>query len=493
MTGVQTCALPISAGGACPIFNVHADADNCQSGMSCLGIEAASDGTACTKDEDCPKDEFMGNPQCVDGFCGTSFCAPRCDAKGRCTGAFAPIQVGDGEGHTTCYCAPVEVGTSQAGDACPFGGLHAAASACAAELTCLGIPASVDTDTCTTAADCPAAQYFGNAECVDGHCGASFCSPYCDDFARCTEGFYPADVGGTCLCIPTPVGTSTAHAACPIGDVNASADECAGNLLCLGIGGDSMTALCASDADCAFPNGDCVDGMCGYSYCAPYCDDAGACAVGTPIALDTGTCLCAPAQATGAAAFGDACTLGNVGLAADDCAADLDCSGVWSSAGTPACTTAADCPAAIAVPWECVQGHCGWAWCVQGCDATGACAAAGATPFAWVDGGCMCQEVGAGDVAAGQGCQFAMLNSDSGHCATGLACVAAGPAVVTEAGCATAADCPAADFRGLAGCDGDACYSTFCAAPCGTGNTCDTGFEPLHAGDLCWCQPKVAL
>jgi len=210
-----------AAGAACPIFNVHPTADDCQSGLTCLGIEAKSDGTACTTDAECPKTEFIGNPQCVGGFCGTSFCSPRCDDHNRCTGAFSPIEVGDGSGGTTCYCAPTEVGTSVAGAPCPFGTMHAAASLCAAELICLGITPSDTTAACTTAADCPKDLFFNNAECVGGHCGASFCSPYCDDNLRCGSGFVPEGIGTTCLCTPTLVGATPALGPCPSGKSNA--------------------------------------------------------------------------------------------------------------------------------------------------------------------------------------------------------------------------------------------------------------------------------
>jgi hypothetical protein len=478
-----------AAGDPCPIFNVHGTADNCQSGLACLGIEAASDGTACTVDADCPIDQFMGNPQCKDGFCGTSFCAAKCNDLGRCEGAFGPIAVGD-----TCYCAPVVVGTSEAGDPCPFGTVHTTASACAAQLSCLGIPASDTTTACTVDGDCPAADFFGNGQCIAGHCGASFCSPYCDAHARCGAGFIPGDVSGSCLCIPTVIGTSLAFAACPMGLSNGTADDCAANLLCVGLADAGRSALCAVDADCAMPNGDCVDGLCGTSYCSPYCDDADACATGTPFTLDTGTCLCAPAQATGAAVLGDACPNQNVNLAAPACQDGLSCAGLWSYAGAPICTTTADCPASPVVPWDCKFGHCGYSWCVSDCDAAGACPVGATATLVANGGGCYCQEGAAGTVAAGQGCTFQNVNLAAGACAAGLACIGRPALTWNSTACTTTADCAPADFRGTVECLGGACGSSFCAAACATGGTCGAGFEPLtDAGGLCWCQPRTPV
>lgn len=485
--------LPVGtseAGAPCPIFNVHPDADNCRSGLTCLGIAAGAEGPVCTEDADC-QDIFVGNTDCVDGRCGTSFCSPRCNDQNRCTGAFSPILIGDGQGNLICYCAPVEVGTSQAGDACPIFGMHQDAEACAAQLICLGIEPTADQATCTTAEDCPADDYFGNPDCVDGHCGSSFCSPYCDDLFRCEDGFLPAEVSGDCLCIPTEVGTSTAFQACPSGETNAAADACAGGLICLGLTGEDRTALCGKDGDCDFPNGDCVDGLCGFSYCAPYCDDQGACDEGEPYTLSTGTCACIYQEPTGTAALGDACPFGNVGLGAERCGADLYCGGMWAGAETPACSVPGDCPS-IGVPWDCVQDRCGWGWCQAECTTAGGCDDAAATAYVYRDGGCMCQGVEPGARAAGDACAFGMLNPGAGPCAAGLACVAVGPIRLTEQGCGVPGDCPAVDFPGGVTCVDGFCASTFCAAPCGAGEACDLGFAPVTVDDRCWCQPVPA-
>ncbi len=476
------------AGAACPIFNVNATADYCQSGLECLGIEAKTGGTACTQTSECSKNDFNGNPECKDGFCGTSFCAAKCDSHNRCSGAYSPIQVG-----TNCFCEPVTVGTSTAGQPCPFSTVHAAASACAADLTCLGIPPSDTTKACTTGTDCPASDFFGNGECAATlHCGGSFCAPYCDDHARCGAGFQPALVGMTCLCIPTVVGTSVAFAACPMGASNATASACAANLVCLGVSDSSRSALCAIDADCLQTNADCQDGLCGYSYCSPYCDDVGACATGTPFQLDTGTCLCAPAKALGASVFGDACPNLNVNLAAPACQDGLTCAGLWSVAQSAACTTAVDCPATLGVPWDCRQGHCGYSWCAVDCDAAGTCPTDDSAYLLASGGSCTCQKIAPGTVTAGQACAFEDVNLASGACATGLACIGL-PAVRQSTACTTATDCAKADFRGTIDCVSGFCGSSFCAAPCATGGKCGTGFEPLTDADgKCWCQPVTA-
>ncbi|HSA21555.1 MAG TPA: hypothetical protein P5076_08905, partial [Myxococcota bacterium] len=53
-------------GDPCPFDATNADADNCASGLICLGIPADATSTACTEDGDCTDFQASWNPDCVD-------------------------------------------------------------------------------------------------------------------------------------------------------------------------------------------------------------------------------------------------------------------------------------------------------------------------------------------------------------------------------------------------------------------------------------------
>jgi hypothetical protein len=480
--------LPVgtaAAGDACPIFNVNLEADSCGDSLTCLGIAAASTGAACTVDADCPITSYFGHPQCVEGFCGTSFCSPRCNESGRCEGAFMPMTVGG-----TCYCIPVLTGESEAGEPCPVFNVHPEADHCKPGLSCLGLQATEESQACTIDADCPDSLFYRNGQCVDGHCGSSFCTDYCDEHGRCPAGFVPADVG-TCLCIPVPVGTTQAFGGCPMGTVNPDADHCASELVCIGMLQEAMTALCASDDDCFGAGTACVEGVCGYAFCAPYCDNDGTCAQGDAFVLGTGTCLCGWAPDAGTSALGESCPFSNSHLDSSQCQAELLCTGLWASATSPECTLPVDCPAVPGHVADCKLGHCGYSGCVGMCDAAGACPG-GSTPILDGNSGfqCRCEAGASGSVAAGGACAHANVNLDAGACSEGLACASLLILPWLSAECVEATDCDAADYPGVRECVGGYCGSTYCAAACDGEGACESGMSPIRdSEDRCWCQP----
>ncbi|MBN2494224.1 MAG: hypothetical protein JXR96_06515, partial [Deltaproteobacteria bacterium] len=206
------------AGDPCPFNGTNADADYCLPGLACLGYDRAGVATPCTTDEDCfdvlPPAE---NPDCADdGMCGASFCSPPCDENNECEDGFYPALVGD-----DCYCIPETTGTSPAGGPCPFNGTNDDADFCQSGLTCLGYDRAAVNYPCDDDEDClealPPAE---NPDCADdGMCGASFCSPPCDENNECEPGFYPALVGEPpnqqCYCIPETTGSSGPGDPCP--------------------------------------------------------------------------------------------------------------------------------------------------------------------------------------------------------------------------------------------------------------------------------------
>ncbi|MBM4395899.1 MAG: hypothetical protein FJ087_09430, partial [Deltaproteobacteria bacterium] len=311
-------------GAACPFGDVNKDADFCVAEATCLGIEPATDTTACATPDDC-KGVFPGATVCIDGHCGTSFCSVPCGEGDTCEPGFDPIQVGQ-EPDVACFCAPREVGTSGPGDACPFGTVNAEAEACDAQTWCLGMPADAESAACANDEDCPETVFAGNPDCVDGHCGTSFCAPKCTD-GKCEPGFQPIDIDGACLCQPRVVGTAVAGDPCPFANVNLDAEACNLDTSCLGIPAAAGTPACVAPTDCPKVDAegndllgtpDCTDGHCGYSFCAAECDAEGACLAGFhPIDVD-GTCYCAPGEAAPAEPQPDAAVTPDEPVTADD-------------------------------------------------------------------------------------------------------------------------------------------------------------------------------
>ncbi len=481
------------AGDPCPIWNVHFEADYCGDGLTCLGIPAEAveedpEANTCDTVADCDPANWFLNPDCVDGYCGTSFCAPMCDENDDCAAGFYPISVGD-----DCFCAPTEVGESKAGEACPIFGVNPEADACLPGLNCLGIAPDADTDECQTAADCDADNYPGGTVCVDGHCGTSFCSPKCDAMAECEEGFAPIGVGDKCYCQPAQTGDGMPGDACPFGVTNGDADLCDGSLNCFGINAEE-TVPCTEDSDCANPpyagNAQCVDGWCGTSFCSPKCDE-GACDDGwEPLTYENfgiEKCNCVPSVPEGDAVAGDACPLYNVNADAGYCAQGLSCIGDIAIEGAPTCDNAEDCAAeSLLGPPVCTQGYCASTTCIADCATDGDLCDAGAPYFY---GDCFCNEdFETGDAKAGEACPYATVNTEAANCMDTLVCAGVGIGTDSDA-CETAADCAAADYPGVIDCVDGFCGSSLCLAQC-TDGECGDGFETIETdAGLCFCLP----
>ena len=379
-------------GDPCIFGAVNADSDDCAQGLACLGY---SDAGVCSVDADCEDLGVENNPDCAGGQCGVSFCASRCEADNTCDQVAypdsAPAMVGG-----TCYCMPAVFGTSEFGDPCIFGAVNADSDNCASGLSCLGY---TDAGACATDADCLDLGEESNPDCAGGQCGVSFCAAPCDN-GSCDAypDSAPADVGGTCYCMPVTVGTSDVGDPCIFGSVNADSDHCMSGMSCLG--NDSGDA-CSVDLDCGdaddVTNPDCVDSVCGFSFCAPPCD-AGSCDAypGTEATQVSGTCYCTPAVVvpTGPQAVGEPCIFGSTNADTDHCLVDLACLGIPASVDTQACSVDADCTDSNAAhnP-DCVDVsgvfYCGVSFCSAQCAGDGTCDA-GFLPID-VSGTCYCE------------------------------------------------------------------------------------------------------
>jgi hypothetical protein len=353
---------------------------------------------------------------CGDNGCGGScgVCPPdeMCIADGHCTGC-TPDCIGkecglDGCGGSCGNCAPGEVcnaddlcelhgGTQQAGEPCEFDTVNVGAGACVTGLFCLGVTPDPTSAPCTLAADCIGAlDPLWNADCVGGFCGASFCSPECENGA-CDAGFLPQTVSGLCLCIPywQDPDPGLPGSPCAWDQVNPEAGSCMAGLTCLGLAPDPLNAPCADDADCAAfvpanHNADCVEGGCGASFCSGRCDADGSCATGfSPVDVN-GTCYCIPDGQAGTGQPGDPCPFDQVNADASACAVGLSCLGIMPDVTSYPCPAGdEDCLDFFGAYWnlDCVDGGCGASFCSPPCDA-GACDT-GFDPYD-ISGDCYC-------------------------------------------------------------------------------------------------------
>ena len=281
-----------TTGDPCPFGVVHEDHWYCPPGLRCLGWPADGNSGTCPGGDpaECTEYPPSHNPDCVNGNCGYSFCAPRCDAVGNCERGQEPLDV-----NGMCYCIP-SIADSRAGEPCPFGNMNNFSAFCEDGLTCLG---NDETGSCPggSVSDCIGLPESWHPDCADGF---SFCSEECDPQGSCPLGFVPAEVSGACYCIPADTGGSQAGDPCPISDTNLPHDNCAAGLTCVGQGADGRSGTCpgGSPAECTeFPaswNPDCVNGNCGYSFCAHQCDAQGNCPAGFwPQNLGS-ACYCTP-------------------------------------------------------------------------------------------------------------------------------------------------------------------------------------------------------
>jgi len=495
-------------GDPCAYQEVNEACGDCSADLKCMGSDP-SPSMLCQTDQDCL---FEGvspvfNPDCVKGRCGSSYCVSSCDDEFECPEGFEPYSPVLGK----CYCVPVELGDSEAGEPCPIFGVHFHADYCTADLTCLGIAANPHedpetgevTNLCETADDCPADEYYGNPDCVDGLCGASFCAPHCDENDDCPGGFGPISVSDTCYCAPVEVGDSGPGEPCPIFGVNDDADLCQAGLVCLGIAPDEDTVMCEEAADCAFdhyPGGAvCQEGQCGSSFCAPKCtkveggeEEEWECEEGYETINVKGKCYCAPYQ-MGNGALGEACPFGNINTDAEACAEELGCTGTSAHTVGLECVTKKDCPDGYWGATACFQGYCGSSACAADCNELGECPD-GSFPFLLGGGFCYClsdDDMDWGQAAKGEACGFLNVNSTAGMCAEGLACYGVAATKKSDE-CDTAEGCAWNDYPGVADCVNGHCGTSFCAAGCDQNYECELGHNPVQPDEegACHCVPE---
>ncbi|MBN2493441.1 MAG: hypothetical protein JXR96_02520 [Deltaproteobacteria bacterium] len=252
------------------------------------GRQGALDPGAECDDRDEPED-LPYRERCAALYCFHGMCPEVCMLDRDCPEAMTceTVVLAEPPDQAIDMCVGPPNGGSGPGDPCIFGSVNTRSEYCYESLACLGYdPVQLDVP-CERDADClevlPPAE---NPDCTaEGLCGASFCSPHCDE-NECEEGFYPARVGDDCYCIPQDVGSSGPGEPCPHMGANVHADDCQAGLVCLGYDPRAVDVPCETASDCtdALPlaeNPDCTLFMlCGASFCAPPCDELGECEPG---------------------------------------------------------------------------------------------------------------------------------------------------------------------------------------------------------------------
>ena len=178
----QCCLQSVCRDKACGVFVCGPDpvcgldCGTCGAGTHCSAGACVQD-VACTSDADCLAGEecCIGTPlTCTPKACGALECGPDPTCGIECGPCVAPQTCSAGQ------C--VTQGSGALGDPCAFGDVNITAGACNAGLECLGIPADgTSAGTCPGGAssECTTLIEEWNPDCVNGNCGASFCSVAC--------------------------------------------------------------------------------------------------------------------------------------------------------------------------------------------------------------------------------------------------------------------------------------------------------------------------
>ncbi|MEZ4307971.1 MAG: hypothetical protein R3F14_07980 [Polyangiaceae bacterium] len=410
MNGMQVFP-PVSAGATCLGNRVCDMSGNCLGG-ACLGAG------------DCP-----GGAPCVDGVCCSSACNTVCEActialkgsglQGQCgvsmPGTNSPNDCPNPKvcnGMTGAAACKLPVGQAcSLGSECllgfctdgvccgtPCGGV---CEVCNAAGTCSNIPNGQDPDNeCPGVVNCSGLGTCGNLlpngtacsmasecqsnNCVDGVCCNVACGGNCQ---ACNLG---GAANGTCTNIPKEQDP---------------ANECAGALVCDGMGAckSPQGTTCGAASNCA--SGFCVDGVCCDTVCGTTCKACN-------LAGNVGTCT----------------NIANGQDPANECPGATSCGGSGSCVlftnGTP-CATGTECSSGNCVDGVCCNTGCGTA--CKACNLagnTGTCTniTSGQDPANECNGAQVCN--GAGACQGGpNGASCAMASEClSGNCVDGVCC-----------------------------------------------------------------------
>lgn len=284
------------------------DADHCGECFNACGVNQECMNGQCVDVCECHEDaDCMPGYCCMNCMCFPKGCEGKCCGEDRCGGT-CPDECAAGEICDVSTCTCEEHG--DVGDPCPYQDIHLDVPGCRPGTICIGIEDSGDV--CPSGADdeCPYSWY--NPVCVGGSCKYSMCYLECDlDFDEypcgCPTGYamheFEYEQELVCVCwYDEQSGTQGPGEPCPFGDVNTNHDYCGKYdecnwMICLG--NDSTDGTCpgGSATECTeIPeshNPDCVNGTCGFSFCAPPCVD-GACDDGFEPEDISGTCYCIP-------------------------------------------------------------------------------------------------------------------------------------------------------------------------------------------------------
>ncbi|HOX46519.1 MAG TPA: hypothetical protein PK668_23145 [Myxococcota bacterium] len=285
-------------GSACRLGPINPTAGACQQGTWCLG-SLGPELYACSSREEC-RSWLPGGvgADCVAGRCTWAFCASPCDSE------CLAWQLSES---LPCMCGGSQVGPRVPGEPCALGAIHAISGGCLPGLLCVGERPGAGGLSCPQGdGECRWSSEAGwNPTCAGGLCGWSVCVEICRDGA-CPDGMALFDFSGfglACLCLPGPTACDSVLPGGPCafeGAVHPEAGDCPCGFTCLGALPNPQGPSCSDDSFCALGldpllNPVCLDGHCGYSYCAAPCDE-GACRSGFEPSAIHGGCFCVPRQ-----------------------------------------------------------------------------------------------------------------------------------------------------------------------------------------------------
>ncbi|MBN2495912.1 MAG: hypothetical protein JXR96_15075 [Deltaproteobacteria bacterium] len=93
--------------------------------------------------------------------------------------------------------------------------------------------------------------------------------------------------------------------------------------------------------------------------------------------------------------------------------------------------------------------------------------------------------------AAGEPCALDSINELWGSCRDGLTCVGMGSEVACPGGIPDCEGVFPGSWNPWCTLDTGLCGASFCAAPCGAGDTCGASFEPVDVEGECFCAPSL--
>ena len=282
----------------------------------CVGgkCNLLTEEACCVDDGECPVPEGpCQKPRCKFNVCDVELLPGCCVDDASCGSAAGPCQAVSCLGHE-CITAGVPGCCVSSAD-CPAPKGTCGLVECVDGVCEPAAPADLDSDCCSSVADCPSSDSCYVSNCVAGACVSQPTADCCVVSADCPGADDPCVVVecilGACVETGSVPGCCDAPADCPVPDEACKQRDCTDNI-CVFV---SLPGCCETVADCPAPKSTCSSVSCVDSACA-VASDPQCCAEDSDCSDDGNVCTTVSCQA-------GACTSEPV---AGCCAVDADCS-----------------------------------------------------------------------------------------------------------------------------------------------------------------------